>query len=178
MCPTKQFVAGLEVGTIIARKLRRGRPRAVASRRSARLHQRQTIVRLACRGQRRRGPGHPRPATADCKAALKAERKLLKKQGFTPANVVTDKLGSYSPAAQRYCAASRQVAGRITGQRIAISHCGHANDEMKQVSPIGTALNPRRLQRVQYSTPPASRRILRVFRDQAMLIRRQATVAA
>src|SRR6266480_6753861 len=30
------------------------------SRRSVRLHQRQTALRLACRGQRRRSPGHPR----------------------------------------------------------------------------------------------------------------------
>src|ERR1700704_5070230 len=47
----------LKFRSIIARKLRRGRPPAgwaVASRRSVRLHQRQTVVRLARRGQRRR----------------------------------------------------------------------------------------------------------------------------
>ena len=32
----------------------------------------------------------------DRKAALKLMRKLLKKQGVTPATIVTDKLGSYS----------------------------------------------------------------------------------
>src|SRR6185312_5380931 len=51
----------LKFGAIIARKLAGtvSPGRAVASRRSVCLHQRQTVVRLACRGQRRRGPGHP-----------------------------------------------------------------------------------------------------------------------
>ena len=61
--------------------------------------QRQTVVRLACRGQRRRGPWiilvQPR---RDRKAALKLMRKRLKKQGVTPATIVTDKLGSYTTA--------------------------------------------------------------------------------
>ena len=34
----------------------------------------------------------------DRKAALKLMRKLLKKQGVTPATIVTNKLGSYSSA--------------------------------------------------------------------------------
>jgi transposase-like protein len=69
----------------------------------------------------------------DRKAALKLMRKLLKKQGVTPATIVTDKLGSYSSALR--CAnlvlrgGTTQVAGRITGQRIPISHCDNANDE-------------------------------------------------
>jgi hypothetical protein len=58
--------------------------------------QRKTVVRLACRGQRRRGPWTSSFNHGDRKAALKLMRKLLKKQGVTPATIVTDKLGSYS----------------------------------------------------------------------------------
>jgi len=67
----------------------------------------------------------------DRKAALKLMRKLLKKQRVTPATIVIDKLG---PTALR-CAnlvlrgGTTQVAGRITGQRIPISHCDNGNDE-------------------------------------------------
>jgi putative transposase len=56
-------------------------------------------------------PGHPRSTTADRKAALKLMRKLLKKQGVTPATIVTDKLGSYSfraTGAWCFAAAARQ----------------------------------------------------------------------
>ena len=57
-------------------------------------------------------------------------RKLLKKQGITPATIVTDKLGSYRSALRELGLRSdtTQVAGRITGQRIPISHCDNAND--------------------------------------------------
>jgi hypothetical protein len=85
---------------------------AVASRRSVHLHQRQTVVRLACRGQRRRGPGHPRSTRRNRKAALKLMRKLLKKQGVTPATNVTDKLGSYSSALRELGVARRHDTGR------------------------------------------------------------------
>ena len=67
----------------------------------------------------------------DRKAALKLMRKLLKRQGLTPTVIVTDKLGSYSSALRELGVARRRdtlVAGRITGQRILISHCDNAND--------------------------------------------------
>ena len=66
----------------------------------------------------------------DRKAALKLMRKLLKKHGVTPATIVTDKLGSYrSACANLVLRGDRtQVVGRITGQRIPISHCDNAND--------------------------------------------------
>ena len=57
-------------------------------------------------------------------------RKLLKKQGVTPATIVTDKLGSTALRCATWCCtATTPVAGRITGQRIPISHCDNANDE-------------------------------------------------
>jgi transposase-like protein len=37
----------------------------------------------------------------DCRAALRLMRKLLKKQGFAPQSMVTDKLRSYSAAFRR-----------------------------------------------------------------------------
>jgi hypothetical protein len=76
-------------------------------------------------------------------------RKLLKRQGIAPA-IVTDRLGSYSSSRTWCCApppcglaevsedvqhltfvvygGTTQVAGRITGQGILISHCDKPND--------------------------------------------------
>src|SRR6478672_5057601 len=79
----------LKFGGIIARKLRRGRPRP-----DGRWHLDEVYV---CRAVDSEGEVldilvQPR---RDRKAALKLMRKLLKKQGVTPATIVTDKLGSY-----------------------------------------------------------------------------------
>ena len=91
----------LKFGPLIARKLRQGRPRP-----SARWHLDEMVVRIAGKRmylwravdnegevldmlvQRRR----------DTQAALRLIRKLLKKQGFAPKLLVTDKLGSYGSA--------------------------------------------------------------------------------
>src|SRR6516162_2841859 len=88
-------------GPLIARKLRQGRPRP-----SARWHLDEMVVRIAGKRmylwravdnegevldmlvQRRR----------DTQVALRLMRKLLKKQGFAPKLLVTDKLGSYGSA--------------------------------------------------------------------------------
>ena len=67
----------------------------------------------------------------DRKAALRLMRKLLKKQGVTPATIVTgDQILSYSSALRELGVARRHDTGRwkITGQRIPISHCDNAND--------------------------------------------------
>src|SRR5271155_1724820 len=91
----------LKFGPVIARRLRRGRPRP-----SNRWHLDEMVVRIAGKRmylwravddegevleilvQRRR----------DTQAALRLMRKLLKKQGFAPKLLVTDKLGSYGSA--------------------------------------------------------------------------------
>jgi putative transposase len=91
----------LKFGPGIARKLRRCRPRP-----SDRWHLDEMVVRIAGKRmylwravdhegevpdmlvQRRRDKG----------AALRLMRKLLKKQGFTPKLLTTDKLGSYGAA--------------------------------------------------------------------------------
>ena len=123
----------LKFGTIIARKLRRGRPRP-----DGRWHLDEVFVSVngkqlyVWRAVDSEGEVldilvQPR---RDRQAAFKLMRKLLKKQGIAPAVIVTDRL--------RYtvlrCAnlvlrgVTAPVAGRITGQRIPISHCGNAND--------------------------------------------------
>src|SRR3954469_886149 len=93
----------LKFGSIIARRLRRSRPRP-----SNRWHLDEMVVRIAGKHmylwravdhegevldiliQRRR----------DKCAAVKLMRKLLRKQGFAPKTVTTDKLRSYSAAFQ------------------------------------------------------------------------------
>ena len=124
----------MKFGTIIARKLRRGRPRP-----DGRWHLDEVFVSINGRqlyvwravdseGEVLDILVQPR---RDRKAAIKLMRRLLKKQGFTPANVVTDKLSSYSSARASLVlrGVTTQVAARITGQRIPINHCGNANDE-------------------------------------------------
>jgi transposase-like protein len=88
----------LKFGPLIARKLRQGRPRP-----SERWHLDEMVVRIA--GKRMylwRAVGHEGEildmlvqGRRDTQAALRLMRKLLKKQGFAPKLLVTDKLGSY-----------------------------------------------------------------------------------
>ena len=121
----------LKFGAIIARKLRRGRPRP-----DVRSHLDEVFVSINVRqlyvwravdseGEVLDILVHPR---RDRKAALKLMRKLLKKHGVAPATIVTDKLGSYRSALRELgiCAATRH--GSLEGQRIPISHCDNAND--------------------------------------------------
>jgi putative transposase len=94
----------LKFGPLIARKLRRCRPRP-----SDRWHLDEMVVRIA--GKRMylwRAVDHEGEVLdilvqrrRDKHAALRLLRKLLKKQGFVPKLLVTDKLGSYG-AAFRY----------------------------------------------------------------------------
>ena len=87
----------LKFGPLIARKLRQGRPRP-----SARWHLDEMVVRIA--GKRMylwRAVDHDGEVLdmlvqrrRDTQAALRVMRKLLKKQGFAPKLLVTDKLGS------------------------------------------------------------------------------------
>src|SRR5205823_7115743 len=91
----------LKFGPGIARKLRRCRPRP-----SDRWHPDEMFVRIA--GKRMylwRAVDHEGEVLdmlvqrrRDTKAALRLMRKLLKKQGFAPKLLITDKLGSYGSA--------------------------------------------------------------------------------
>jgi IS1 family transposase len=91
----------LKFGPLIARKLRQSRPRP-----SAQWHLDEMVVRIA--GKRMylwRAVDHEGEVLdmlvqrrRDTQAALRLMRKLLKKQGFAPKLLVTDKLGSYGSA--------------------------------------------------------------------------------
>ena len=95
----------LKFGPLIARRLRRCRPRP-----SDRWHLDEMAVRIA--GQRMylwRAVDHEGEVLdmlvqrrRDTRAALRLMRKLLKKQGFVPKLLVTDKLRSYASAFRHY----------------------------------------------------------------------------
>ena len=94
----------LKFGPVIARRLRRCRPRP-----SNRWHLDEMVVRIA--GKRMylwRAVDHEGEVLdmlvqrrRDTRAALRLMRKLLKKQGFAPKLLVTDKLRSYASAFRR-----------------------------------------------------------------------------
>jgi transposase-like protein len=91
----------------------------------------------------------------DRKAALKLMRKLLKKQGITPATDVTDKLGSYSSALRELSVARRHDAGRWKNNRAENSH---------QPLPSDLPPNPARVSRSGYAdmAPRDSRSVNRL----------------
>jgi transposase-like protein len=115
----------LKFGPAIARRLRRGRPRP-----SDRWHLDEMAVRIAGKRlylwravddegevldmlvQRRR----------DNWAALRLMRKLLKKQGFVPKLLVTDKLRSYACAFRRLRLTCRHEQGLRKNNRAENSH--------------------------------------------------------
>jgi len=94
----------LKFGPIIARRLRRHRPRP-----STRWHLDGMVIRIA--GERMylwRAVDHEGEVLdmlvqrrRDSRAALRRMRKLLKKQGFAPKLLITDKLRSYAAAFRR-----------------------------------------------------------------------------
>ena len=152
----------LKFGTIIARKLRRGRPRP-----DGRWHLDEVFVSVngkqlyVWRAVDSEGEVldilvQPR---RDRQAALKLMRKLVKKQGIAPATIVTDKLRSYGSALRELGVAWRHDTGRWKNNRAENSHTiatTRTTYEALQVSWIGTAfsLDPRRhLQCVQHPTP-------------------------
>jgi transposase-like protein len=115
----------LKFGSIIARKLRRGRPRP-----DGRWHLDEVFVSINGRqlyiwravdseGEVLDILVQPR---RDHKATLKLMRKLLKKQGVAPAAVVTDKLRSYGSALRELGVARRQETGRWKNNRAENSH--------------------------------------------------------
>ena len=153
----------LKFGRIIARKLRRGRPRP-----DGRWHLDEVFVSINGRqlyvwravdseGEVLDILVQPR---RDRKAAFKLMRKLLKKQGITPATIVTDKLGSYGSALRELGVARLHDTGRWKNNRAENSHQPLRQRErrMKRFKSSGSAqrfpLNPcRRLQCVQHPTP-------------------------
>ena len=115
----------LKFGPAIARRLRQRRPRP-----SDRWHLDEMVVRIA--GERMylwRAVDHegevldmlvqPR---RDIRAALRLMRKLLKKQGFAPKLLVTDRLRSYAAAFRRLRLTCRHEQGLRKNNRVENSH--------------------------------------------------------
>ena len=115
----------LKFGPGIARKLRRSRPRP-----SDRWHLDEMVVRIA--GKRMylwRAVDHEGEVLdmlvqrrRDKRAALRLMRKLLKKQGFTPKLLTTDKLGSYGAAFRHLHLTCRHEQGLRKNNRAENSH--------------------------------------------------------
>src|SRR5258705_1825416 len=178
----------LKFGSIIARKLRRGRPRP-----DGRWHLDEVFVSINGRqlyvwravdseGEVLDILVQPR---RDRKAALKLMRKLLKRQGITPTVIVTDKLGSYSSALRELGVAQRHDTGRWKNNRAENSHQPLRQRErrMKRFKSPGSAQRFLSIHATVYNVVNVQRHLisrgtLRLFRDQAMLTWRQATVAA
>src|SRR6266436_6666433 len=115
----------LKFGPLIARKLRQRRPRP-----SDRWHLDEMVVRIA--GKRMylwRAVDHEGEVLdilvqrrRDKRAALRLLRKLLKKQGFVPKLLVTDKLGSYAAAFRRLRLSCPHEQGLRKNNRAENSH--------------------------------------------------------
>src|SRR6202048_3794377 len=115
----------LKFGPRIARKLRRSRPRP-----SDRWHLDEMVVRIA--GKRMylwRAVDHEGEVLdmlvqrrRDKRAALRLMRKLLKKQGFTPKLLTTDKLGSCGAAFRHLHLTRRHEQGLRKNNRAENSH--------------------------------------------------------
>jgi transposase-like protein len=115
----------LKFGPVIARQLRRRRPRP-----SDRWHLDEMAVRIA--GKRMylwRAVDHEREVVdmlvqrrRDSRAALRLMRKLLKKQGFAPKLLVTDKLRSHASAFRRLGLSCRHEKGLRMNNRAENSH--------------------------------------------------------
>src|SRR5499425_753214 len=123
--PTKRCGAGWKFGPAIARRLRQHRPRP-----SDRWHLDEMVVLIA--GKRMylwRAVDHEGEVLdmlvqrrRDTHAALRLMRKLLKKQGFAPKLLVTDKLGSYGSAFRQLRLTCRHEQGLRRNNRAENSH--------------------------------------------------------
>ena len=137
----------LKFGPAIARALRRCRPRP-----SDRWHLDEMVVRIAGKHlylwsavdhegevleilvQRRR----------DKRAAVRLLRKLLRKQGFAPKKVTTDKLRSYGAAVRHLELSCHHEQGLRQNNRAENSHqAARAQDATLQISGIGTTVPER-----------------------------------
>ena len=94
-------------------------------------------------------------------AAVKLMRKLLRKQGFAPTRVTTDKLRSYSAAFRHLGLSCHHEQGLRQNNRAENSHqvVRRAQDATLQISGIGATLSERSCRRPQYLQPPAPSRL-------------------
>ena len=177
----------LKFGPLFARELRRRRPRP-----TSRWHLDEMAVMIAGRRfwlwravddegevldllvQRRR----------DKAAAVKLMRKLLKKQGFAPEVLVTDKLRSYGAAKSEIGLSARHDRGLRANNRAENSHQPTRRRErkMQRFKSPGSAQRFLSVHAAVHNTfnvqrHLTSRRTLRVLRDEALRTWRAATAA-
>jgi transposase-like protein len=118
-------------------------------------------------------------------AACKLMRKLVKKHGFVPIEVTTDKLRSYGAAFRELGLTAHHGQGRRTNNRTEISHQPARRRERKlqRFKSSGSAQRFVSLHAAVYNTfnlqrHLVSRRTLRTFRAQAVADWQAATAAA
>jgi len=152
----------VKFGPVIARRLRRYRLRP-----SDRWHLDEMVVRIAGKQmylwravdhegevldmlvQRRR----------DSRAALRLVRKLLRKQGFAPKLLVTDKLRSYASAFRQLGLTCRHEQGQSGREFVSGGATARAQAAKIQISPIRPVLSEHACCRPQYLQPPTSSRL-------------------
>ncbi len=121
----------------------------------------------------------------DGAAALKPMRKLLRKQGFAPAAVTTDKLRAYGAASAELGLAARHEQGPRKNNRAEVPHQPVRRRERKtqRFKSPGSAQRFLSMRSAAYDTFNVqrrliSRRALRNFRAEAMAQWQAATAAA
>src|SRR6516225_6065564 len=162
----------LKFGPVIARRLRRHRPRP-----SNRWHLDEMVVRIG--GKRMylwRAVDHegevldmlvqPR---RDSRAALRLMRKLLRKQGFAPKLLVTDKLRSYASAFRRLGLCCPHQQGLRQNNRAENSHQAVRRQEQQnaavQVGSFRPSFSQHARRRSQHLQPPTPSRLARDAAD-------------
>jgi putative transposase len=178
----------LKFGPAIARRLRQRRPRPTAH-----WHLGEMVVRIA--GEKLylwRAVDHEGEVldvlvqrTRDKAAALRLLRKLLKKQGFSPAVIVTDKLPSYAAAFRDLGLTCRHEQGMRRNNRAENSHQPIRRRERKRqrFKSAGSAQRFLSVHATVYNTFNVqrhliSRRTLRAFRAEALRQWQAATAVA
>jgi len=178
----------LKFGPAFARQLRQRRPRP-----SARWHLDEMVVRIG--GERMylwRAVDHEGEILdmlvqrrRDKRAAVKLMRTLLKKQGFAPATIVTDKLRSYTAAFRDLRLSARHEQGLRANNRAENSHqvVRRREQKMQCFKSPSSAQCFLSLHAVVYNTFNVQRHLisrstLRVFRAHAMTQWRNAALAA
>ena len=117
--------------------------------------------------------------------ARKLIRKLLRKHGFAPTRVTTDKLRSYGAAFKEICLSADHEQGAYQNNRAEVSHQPLRRQErkMQRFKSPGSAQRFVSMHAATYNTFNVqrhliSRRTLRTFRAQAMADWNAATAAA
>ena len=120
----------------------------------------------------------------DTTAALRLMRKLLKKQGYAPDELVTDQLDSYGAARRKLGLLCRHVQGLRQNNRVENSHQPVRRRERKQqrFKSAGSAQRFLAMHAAVHNTFSlqrhlVSRRTLQLFRAEAMQAWQNATAA-